>query len=159
MTITIKEASRQDYDGVLEVYTEVEEYHRLNSPWFFKKPEPELFPKAYYDELLNNNNALFLLAMYEDKIAGFIIGLKQDTPGMPMLVSATYVLVDNLGIKRCYREKGIGTLLMNALEKWAKEKGVNEVRLNVWSFNKDAIAFYESKGYLAFSQKMRKMLE
>jgi len=62
MNIIITPATQEDYDGFVEVFKEVEEFHRLQVPWKFKKPEPELFAKDYYTEIITNPNSKILLA-------------------------------------------------------------------------------------------------
>ena len=88
-----------------------------------------------------------------------MLATKQESQDMPILQKRTYFLLDDLGVRDSYRKQGIGTALMKEFEKIAKEKGVYDIELNVWSFNKNAISFYESKGYDAINQKMRKVLE
>jgi RimJ/RimL family protein N-acetyltransferase len=37
--------------------------------------------------------------------------------------------------------------IRRATEKWAFEKGITRIELNVWGFNKRAMAFYDNLGY------------
>jgi GNAT superfamily N-acetyltransferase len=48
---------------------------------------------------------------------------------------------------------------MNKFEEQLEIIGINDIELNVWSFNQNAVTFYEKKGYITFSQKMRKVLK
>jgi hypothetical protein len=41
---------------------------------------------------------------------------------------------------------------------WAAKKGLHEVEVNVFDFNKGANAFYEGLGYETTSRRMRKIL-
>lgn len=49
------------------------------------------------------------------------------------------------------RRMGVGTALMNAAEAWARERGLPELSLDVWSTNERALAFYRRLGYCAES--------
>ena len=82
-----------------------------------------------------------------------------DAIDRPIFQKRNYALIDDLAVKSNYRQQGIATMLMEEFEKLAKEKGATEIELNVWTFNQNAIDFYEKKGYEAFSQRMRKVLK
>jgi RimJ/RimL family protein N-acetyltransferase len=67
-----------------------------------------------------------------------------------------------IGDKQYWR-KGIGTLILQEMEKQAKEFGVNTVWLNVLLNNTNAIKLYRKNGYFVESkneriQKMRKAI-
>lgn len=159
MPTIIRTAESGDYEGFLKVFSETEEYHRLNVPWKFRKPELELFSRDYYHEILNNQDAILMLAENKSEIVGYILGFRQDVVAGPILQKRNYAHIDDLVVKSDYRKQGIATLLMAEFEKSAKAKGANEIELNVWTFNQNAIEFYNKKGYEVFSQKMRKVLD
>jgi ribosomal protein S18 acetylase RimI-like enzyme len=43
-------------------------------------------------------------------------------------------------------------------QRWATERGLREIELNVWEFNQSAIAFYEALGYVTERRKMRRII-
>lgn len=60
--IEIIYAKIKDYDNFLDVFKEIEEFHRINASWKFQKPKPELFPKDYFQKVISDKNGLFFLA-------------------------------------------------------------------------------------------------
>jgi ribosomal protein S18 acetylase RimI-like enzyme len=68
------------------------------------------------------------------------------------------VVVDTLVVKEGFRQQGIGQKLMDKVHQWAISRGANEVELNVYEFNQEAMAFYRQLGYETISQKMSKPL-
>ena len=70
-----------------------------------------------------------------------------------------FVEVDSLGVLESYRGKGVGKLLQEEVESWAKSVGINEMELHVWDFNASAIGFYTKNGYQMASHRMRKVFE
>lgn len=52
-----------------------------------------------------------------------------------------------LAVSRSHRRQGIGRALITCAENWAKEQGVNIVRLNSGSSRKEAHEFYRAMGY------------
>ena len=55
-----------------------------------------------------------------------------------------------------YRLKGYGKYLIEEAQKWAKERNLKSIELNVLSNNYSAIAFYEKVGFQNYQIKMRK---
>jgi ribosomal protein S18 acetylase RimI-like enzyme len=47
---------------------------------------------------------------------------------------------------------------MEHAHRWALDKKVRHVELNVWEFNKEAIAFYDKLGYETANRRMWKSL-
>lgn len=69
-----------------------------------------------------------------------------------------YELYGYLGfmyVKPEFRGRGINNLLMNDLKKWILSKGINEVRLEVYSDNEAAIRAYEKAGFKKIMTEMR----
>jgi ribosomal protein S18 acetylase RimI-like enzyme len=57
-----------------------------------------------------------------------------------------------------HRGKGVNKLVMNALQTWAGEQGINEFRLEVYYENAPAIKAYEKIGFKKHMLTMRKSL-
>ena len=47
---------------------------------------------------------------------------------------------------------------MKGAENWAAARGAADVRLNVWTFNEDAVRLYRDLGYEVRSQTMGKSI-
>lgn len=52
-----------------------------------------------------------------------------------------------LAVSRDHRRQGIGRALITCAENWAKEQGINIVRLNSGISRKEAHEFYKAMGY------------
>jgi ribosomal protein S18 acetylase RimI-like enzyme len=59
--------------------------------------------------------------------------------------------VADLAVMLDARRIGVGTALMKAGEEWARDRGLPELSLDVWSTNERALAFYRRLGYSAES--------
>jgi ribosomal protein S18 acetylase RimI-like enzyme len=58
------------------------------------------------------------------------------------------VLELNIAIHPKYQRQGVGRVLMDALLKFAAERGVRKLSLRVLGSNPGAIAFYKSCGFV-----------
>jgi GNAT superfamily N-acetyltransferase len=55
--------------------------------------------------------------------------------------------IGGLVVDESYRRRGVGRLLMEQAERWAREKGCGAICLRSNVVRKDAHAFYERIGY------------
>lgn len=154
--LIIREARLTDYGQFLKLFAEIEELHRINAPWMFKKPEKELFPKNYFWETINNSDALFFFAFEGNDLVGYILGFKKHSQEREILRKRLFISLDDLCVRKTHQARGIGRLLMEKIENIAKKDSISSIELNVWAFNTGAISFYNKLGYSTFSQKMRK---
>lgn len=124
MVINIKQASVEDLDQIYELEV-----------LCFKDP----YPKRLLLLLLSLYPELFLIVELDHKIAGYVSGVVR-RDGYGHIVS--------ICVHPSYRKKGLGTLLMKAIENVFKEsfslcKYLLEVRVS----NTSAISFYQKLGY------------
>lgn len=158
MEISIIEAQENHYVGFLEVFKELEEFHRINAEWHFKKPDLALFDETHFLKLINDQNCFFFLALNNSQIVWYVIAHKRDAANIPVLKERARLYIEDIVVKKSHRENWIGSLLLNKIELLAKENDLHEIELNVRMFNKDAIEFYEHKWYEPYSQRMRKVI-
>lgn len=58
-----------------------------------------------------------------------------------------------------YRRHGLGRMLLDAADKWARERGLHRIALNVSAYNDPARKLYESSDYQAETVRMAKELK
>lgn len=92
---------------------------------------------AEIDKKIQRDPDLFLVAEINGHMIGSVLGGFDGRRGM----------VYHLTVIESHRKNGIGTLLMNELEKRLKEKGCIRSYLLVTRDNLDAIRFYENTGW------------
>lgn len=63
------------------------------------------------------------------------------------LYFASMINILGLAVSRDNRRQGVGRALITCAENWAKEQGINIVRLNSGSSRKEAHEFYRAMGY------------
>jgi ribosomal protein S18 acetylase RimI-like enzyme len=120
-------------------------------------PDEPRFTRAELAELLANDKCLVLVAAHEGEVVGFVdasIGLRT----RPDEADQPWCGINNLVVKPGWRRRGIGSMLMQAAEAWARDKGLAQVRLEVFEFNGGARALYERLGYGTISRWMGKSL-
>jgi ribosomal-protein-alanine N-acetyltransferase len=98
-------------------------------------PEETAFPPGMFAYLIRY--ATTLVALEDDIIAGFIIGFASGGTGF----------IYTLDVHPDYRRKGIGSMLISALEKKLHEKRAKRIRLEAALNNPAALALYRKAGY------------
>ena len=91
----------------------------------------------------NPDYALFIAKTDENKAVGWI----QINREPKSLLISDYAAVAALVVDENYRGKGIGKLLLQEIEKWARQNQIKHIRLRSNSKRTDAHRFYMREGY------------
>jgi ribosomal protein S18 acetylase RimI-like enzyme len=67
--------------------------------------------------------------------------------------------VADIAVREDGRRSGVGTALMRAAERWARDQGLGVVSLDVWSTNERALRFYRRLGFQPESIHLGRALE
>jgi len=158
MEFSIREAKQTDYKGLCEVFAEGDALHTENLPHVFREPEEPARTEEFVFSIIEDENA----ALFAAETGGQIIGLVQlrirEELDNPLMIPRRYTKIDDPIVRKGFRRFRVGQSLVQKAHLWALDKGAIEVELNVWEFNKGAIAFYEKIGYRTISLKMAKSL-
>ncbi|HSD58941.1 MAG TPA: GNAT family N-acetyltransferase [Methanotrichaceae archaeon] len=98
-------------------------------------PEETAFPPGMFAYLIRY--AITLVAIEDDLIAGFIIGFASGGTGF----------IYTLDVHPDYRRKGIGAMLVSALEEKLRAVRAKRIRLEAALNNPAALALYRKAGY------------
>jgi len=101
-------------------------------------------------DLLDYGVAQFYLAGQGDEWAGFVVvywGFSTSS-GKPVL------RIQDIYVEPLFRNRGIGTRLLQFCEKMARAKGANSIRLETNADNTTARRLYEKAGFVEFPQRL-----
>ena len=109
----------------------------------------------YYDleALLNNPEALLLVGEIEGEI--ITSGYVKILTAKPQFQFDKYAYMGFMYVLPQHRGKGVNKRLLDELIAWAKNKGIQEVRLDVYEENIPAVRAYEKKGFKKLLVEMR----
>lgn len=87
------------------------------------------------------NTKKYNIAIYDkERLIGGAIGF----------IRYEWYFLEELWIKEEYRQKGIGTKIINEIEKIARENNALGIRVETWSFQ--ARGFYEKMGFVVYAE-------
>jgi GNAT superfamily N-acetyltransferase len=89
------------------------------------------------------DHAVYVAERADGRVVGWVHVLIR-----PLLVAELHVEIGGLVVDKDHHGHGIGRLLMEQAEQWAREKGCGAVYLRSNVIRKDAHAFYERIGYV-----------
>lgn len=100
-------------------------------------------------EEVKNNNGKCYIAVCNNKVMGLIMGtiIKFDEYDYLDYKCPKCGEVTELVVSKKVRSSGIGTLLINRIEKYFKSIGCEYISIEVFAYNKMGINFYEKHGY------------
>lgn len=127
----IRVSRREDLEDIQEI-----ENTSFPIPW----------PISNFHYVMNRTPELFLVAE-EERPVGYIVGEIRELiiSGISHRSKAGHIM--NIAVKREWRERGVGSLLLDEIESRFKEREAQQVTLEVRESNTTARTFYVNRGY------------
>ena len=147
--IIIRKAHIGDLEELLQMEQGIIEAERPFDPTI-RQP-----PVVYYDlkDMLEDDAYYVLVATAEGRIVSS--GYATTKPARPYLDHTHYAYLGFMYTLPEYRGKGINGRIIEELRMWARENGLNEIRLTVYPENLPAIRAYEKVGFVKHLIEMR----
>jgi GNAT superfamily N-acetyltransferase len=152
MNLIIRDASVNDIE-TLRMFEQAVIYTERNFDSSIKKNHTH-----YYDlkDMITNPGIKIVVAQSGTEIIG--CGYTRIEYAKPFFTYKKYCYLGFMYVKPEYRGKGINQKIVEALQQWSLEKGITELRLEVYHENIAAITAYEKTGFTKLVVEMRKPL-
>lgn len=127
----------------------------VERPW---DPTLDKDPINYYDlkKYVLADDVEVVVAVINNKIVASAYA--QIRVAKEYLDHERYAHLGFMFVKSEHRGKGINGEIILVLEKWIENKGVNEIRLEVYAENTNALSAYTKKGFKPHMLSMRKRI-
>jgi len=154
MTVTIRTATSADARVLARLNGPVQALHAQAQPDVFKPAAmtPELV--AHYEAELARPDVVIFIAEADGEPVGNAVAVIVERPETPFAYARRYVLLDQITVNPEAQRRGIGTALMAAVLGLARELGIGNVRLDVYDFNQEALAFYTRQGFHTYNYRL-----
>ena len=115
-------------------------------------------PISYYDieEMIHHNDVEVIVAEENNKIIAS--GYSRIEPAKSYYKHSKYAYLGFMYVLPEFRGKGVNQVVLDALIDWSKSRGINEVRLEVYSENEPALRAYEKAGFSKYISNMRRSI-
>ncbi len=155
---TIRPAVRSDAPAAAAMWAQMADQHRAydGECWNWTLGSPEVFGK-HFAQLTSDPEAVVLVAVdAADRPIGYLIGQCRDAP--PIFAAQRKGTVFDLFVEPAWREHGVGKRLMHSAEVELKQRGAQELDLQVATDNQQALRFYQALGMRRVAVRMFKRL-
>ncbi|MFP3597814.1 GNAT family N-acetyltransferase [Chryseobacterium sp. SIMBA_029] len=146
----LREATREDLDILLAFEQGVVEAER---PYNVTLRKEKIH---YYDleSLMNSKDATLIVAEKDHEViaSGYAL-IKQ--PEKDYSTFKDYAYLGFMFVKPEHRGKGVNQLIVDELIRWSRNKGISEIRLDVYDQNESAVKAYEKAGFEPLFLTMR----
>jgi ribosomal protein S18 acetylase RimI-like enzyme len=150
--MNVQFATISDLNCICSFYKELFAFLATLQPTYLQESEAN---KEFLKGIIEDEKSDILVAFENDSILGFAFVQEQETPYFNCLVHHKYAHLIDLFVEGSFRKKGVGTILINAVKEWAKERGLDYLELSVLVENTNAIKLYECESFQKVVQTMK----
>jgi GNAT superfamily N-acetyltransferase len=155
----IRHATPDDVDGIVEVYLASARHHAALAPDAYRVPAADAARERFSREMAAaDDEDLHLVAVVDGRIVGHadatLRGLA--APGSMRIPERTAQV--GIAVLDEWRGRGLGTMLMDTIEDWAREAQLDALVLDVATGNDGARRLYERLGYRPVSEHLARPL-
>ncbi|MEE8518812.1 MAG: GNAT family N-acetyltransferase, partial [Dehalococcoidia bacterium] len=138
-----------------ELFTEGDEMNLAAMPDFFRRVDSTRRRRdEFFDLILADDKFALMVAEADASVVGFVQAHIEEARRVPNLVPRETLFIDILMVTGPWRGNGVGKALMERTYDWGRERSVDDVELNVYEFNAEALAFYDRLGYATSSRRL-----
>jgi ribosomal protein S18 acetylase RimI-like enzyme len=146
---TIRAGRKDDAAEAARLWMRSAEEHTAHDRIYETAPGAEKTMRRFLVDVANSGYSFLFVAAAGDRTVGFISGeLRQ---GSPTFLPRTWASVDDIFVEPEYRNRGMGSALLQSVRDWAQERGADGISLQVAAANARGRKFYEDLGFREIS--------
>lgn len=155
--LAIRPATVDDLDVVTELRLALLREHADNAIYGRLRRDAERRARPLYAAQLRSSQEVVFLAERDGETVGILRCV--DTLGSPLLDPSRYGYVSSVYVRPPARRHGVLRALLGAAERWARDRGLTELRLHNAADNPTAAATWEGLGFAVAEQLRLRPIE
>ncbi|WP_155590939.1 GNAT family N-acetyltransferase [Lysinibacillus cavernae] len=148
----IKIATLDDIQQIEVLYQELFLEMSILQPKYIRPAKQDVNFIRY--TIIEDDSDIFIACIH-NQIVGFLLVQETTTPSYSCLVEHKYAFIIDVIVGKHYQSQGIGSALLAEAKKWANDRKLDYLELNVLTENKGAKTLYERHGFKDTNQTMR----
>ncbi len=140
-------AKHEHIDAIQRLYRQLDRHHVDLLPCVFQPVNDDARNADVVKKSIADKDADYLVAICGKVVVGFFHVQKRSYPSLPMFRPHHFTMIENAVVDRAHRGQGIGGALFDATIRWAKDRGLEDIQVTVWTANQQANRFYVSRGF------------
>lgn len=155
--MAVRFAEEKDLARVNELRRQVNEMHVQGKSDVFKPGfGPQL--RDYINVIFSDESQKIVVAERDGVIRGFAVLHHINKPENPFMYERDFLDIDEFGVDENARRQGVAMEMIAFIRDYAKAQGFKRLELNMWEFNRGALAFYEAAGFSTYRRYMEMFL-
>ncbi len=150
----IRRAQPSDLDQLAGLWRELAELHADIAPEFALVPDAEQLFRRHMALVLADDKCHVVVAEQDGELIGFVNGGMHENA--PVFVERYVGEISSAVVTARSRRQGVGTLLVDAILTWFRERGVKVVTLGAATANPIAQSFWHKMGFAAYMTRLRR---
>jgi GNAT superfamily N-acetyltransferase len=147
--VHVRTATLGDYDVLVALFDELDEFHRQGRPDFFQPFDRPVRTRQQIEQWLSEPVSTVLVAERGADVIGLAVLLTRPISTFAGAVPRKVIELDNLVVRADQRGWRVGRRLLSAVVDWSRRQDATHVEVAVHAFNRDARRFYEAFGFSA----------
>ena len=149
----VRFAREEELDRVNELRKQVNDLHAAGKPDVFR-PEFSRELRDLIRVVWNDPEKQIVVAEQAGTVCGYAVLHRIHRPESPSKLARDYLDIDEFGVDEAFRRRGAATAMIDFIRGYARKNGLRRIELNMWEFNRDALAFYEAVGFATYRRYM-----
>jgi ribosomal protein S18 acetylase RimI-like enzyme len=142
---------------IVEIWQEFIRHHADAEPlWDDESNTVDEF-KSQLEKQINSDDALVLVAVEQERVAGFSIAETGNQP--PVFKLPRWGTITDVGVEKEYRRTGIAEQMLAETLEWFAKKDITLVEVSVLARNQAAVSFWKKHGFQDFSRRMYRSMD
>ena len=144
MNIQIRSADIADYEGIIDIISQVQDMHVEWRPDIYKHND-NLIPKNVFEKIVENNT--FFVAINENNNVVGVLELINKHFESPAHITRDIIFIETMAVAKEYRGLGIGHKMFEFIKEMKIKNNFDGIELQVNSKNIAAIEMYKKCGF------------
>jgi GNAT superfamily N-acetyltransferase len=155
--LQIRPVTVDDLGVLIEIYLDTARHHAAIDPEVFHVPDRDAIEQRLLRRIEGRGvTGEYVAAMLDGTMVGSASIDIADPPSPGNMARPVPTAEFGVSVVEGWRGHGIGRALIEHLERWATDHGVERIILNVSDANEGAIRLYHSMGYRDYDRAMLK---
>lgn len=143
--MTVRFAQNKDIPAIIALLRQVGQVHHQGRPDLFRA-DAQKYDAAALAALLKEESRPIFVAEQDGQVVGYGFCILETQQDHPVLADRKELYIDDLCVDRQLRGQGAGTAIYRHICRYARSLGCDDITLNVWAFNQNALEFYKKLG-------------
>ena len=151
--VAVRFAEDGDLEAVNVLRRQVNDLHVAGEPKVFKPG----FCDALRDYLFTihaDPRQKIVVAELDGNVCGFAVLNHITKPENPFMFERDFLDIDEFAVDERCRRRGVASAMIRFIRDHAEKEGFGRIELNMWEFNRGALAFYEAAGFRTYRRYM-----